>query len=102
MSDAFFQIAEPGESKAKDACAVGRVVGIDLGTTNSLVASVVAGVPRSFPVEAGGDLLLPSVVEYFSDGRVLVGKEAMAHAPERPRDVIVSVKRFMGRGPDDP
>ena len=101
MSGGLFQIAEPGESRMKEACAL-PVVGIDLGTTNSLIATVTAGAPRCLDVDAEGGKLLPSVVEYFENSRVTVGKAAMADAANRPHDTIVSVKRFMGRGPDDP
>ncbi len=99
MSGGLFEIAEPGESRVKEACA-GRVVGIDLGTTNSLVATVREGNPVCLDVDDAGGKLLPSVVEYFPD-RVVVGREAFADAAARPRDTIVSVKRFMGRGPED-
>ncbi|MCA9674347.1 MAG: Hsp70 family protein, partial [Myxococcales bacterium] len=94
------QIAEPGESQIKEACRK-RVVGIDLGTTNSLVAHVVDGTPT---VITGGDAtagddaaLVPSIVHYGADG-VVVGHRAAELAAEHPRDTIVSVKRFVGRG----
>ncbi|MDQ3340714.1 MAG: Fe-S protein assembly chaperone HscA [Myxococcota bacterium] len=90
----LFQIAEPGESKVKEACKP-RVVGIDLGTTNSLVAHV----EDSSPVVLGG--LLPSVVYYDRDGSTLVGKEAQAHAIDSPKDTLASVKRLIGRGVKD-
>nr|WP_242544780.1 Fe-S protein assembly chaperone HscA [Corallococcus sp. NCSPR001] len=80
----------------------GHVVGIDLGTTHSLVASVSQGKPRCVPVDEGDSLLLPSVVHYGKDGGVLVGVRARKLAAEAPTDTIVSVKRFMGRSPDDP
>ncbi|HWM85453.1 MAG TPA: Fe-S protein assembly chaperone HscA [Kofleriaceae bacterium] len=94
----LFQIAEPGESHAPRKCAT-RAVGIDLGTTNSLVAVVDNGAPR---VLRGGEAsgLLPSVVSYQADG-VRVGEAARRLAAERPRDTIASVKRFMGRSPAD-
>jgi molecular chaperone HscA len=79
----------------------GQAVGIDLGTTNSLVASVVQGKPRCVPVDEGDSLLLPSVVHYAKDGGVVVGARARRLAPEHPTDTISSVKRFMGRSPDD-
>ncbi|MBZ4422755.1 Fe-S protein assembly chaperone HscA [Myxococcus sp. RHSTA-1-4] len=79
----------------------GQAVGIDLGTTNSLVASVVHGKPRCVPVDEGDSLLLPSVVHYAKDGGVVVGARARRLAPEHPTDTISSVKRFMGRSPDD-
>nr|WP_255671842.1 Fe-S protein assembly chaperone HscA [Corallococcus sp. AS-1-6] len=80
----------------------GHVVGIDLGTTHSLVASVSQGKPRCVPVDEGDSLLLPSVVHYGKDGGVVVGVRARKLAAEAPTDTIVSVKRFMGRSPDDP
>jgi molecular chaperone HscA len=76
-------------------------VGIDLGTTNSLVAFVREGRPECV-VDCDGRSLLPSVVHYGPGGRVEVGAEAARRAPEHPRETIVSVKRFMGRGADDP
>nr|WP_227027127.1 Fe-S protein assembly chaperone HscA [Corallococcus soli] len=79
----------------------GHAVGIDLGTTHSLVASVAQGKPRCVPVDDGDSLLLPSVVHYGKDGGVVVGARARALAAGAPTDTIASVKRFMGRGPDD-
>lgn len=76
-------------------------IGIDLGTTNSLVAWVANGKPQSI-LDCDNDALVPSVVAYTADGRVLVGKAARAMALLHPRETIVSVKRFMGRGGDDP
>jgi molecular chaperone HscA len=100
MAEALFQIAEPGESRPKRACRT-RAVGIDLGTTNSLVAVVERGAPVALPDESGS-LLLPSVVYYAADGGVVVGVDARDRlAPDFPRDTIGSVKRFMGRGPKD-
>jgi molecular chaperone HscA len=77
-----------------------RPVGIDLGTTNSLVAYVKNERPVAI-ADCNGQALLPSVVSYAGD-QVQVGEDAKRIAPEHPRDVIVSVKRFMGRGADDP
>jgi molecular chaperone HscA len=100
MAEALFQIAEPGESRGKHACRT-RAVGIDLGTTNSLVAIVDAGRPTALADEHG-DAIVPSVVHYAADGRVVVGADARDRlAPEFPRDTIASVKRFMGRGRRD-
>jgi molecular chaperone HscA len=76
-------------------------VGIDLGTTNSLVAWVDHCTARTIPVDHGSPLL-PSVVHYAEGGAVIVGSTAQAMAPEFPRETVVSVKRFMGRGGDDP
>lgn len=95
----LFQIAEPGESRAKDACK-GRVVGIDLGTTNSLVAVVMDGDPRCL-LDDDGHALVPSVVRYRAGGPPLVGRLARAQAATAPHDTIASVKRLMGRGPAD-
>ena len=89
----LLQIAEPGESKVKEACKA-RVVGIDLGTTNSLVAHVA----DADPAVIGG--LVPSVV-YYGRESTLVGAEAQAHAIEEPRQTLASVKRLIGRGMKD-
>jgi molecular chaperone HscA len=94
----LMQIAEPGESKIKEACKP-RVVGIDLGTTNSLVAHVADASPEV--LTGGGDPLVPSVVHYASDGGVIVGRAAQARALDAPRDTIASVKRLIGRGVRD-
>ena len=95
----LYDIAEPGESKEKEACA-GRAIGIDLGTTNSLVATVRDASPVSL-LDEKGRALLPSAVRYRSDGAPVVGHEALRDAATWPHDTIVSVKRFMGRGPKD-
>src|SRR5262252_3864221 len=100
MADALFQISEPGESRPKHACRT-RAVGIDLGTTNSLIAIVDGGKPAAL-TDAQGEAIVPSVVHYAGDGGVVVGAEARDRlAPEFPRDTIASVKRFMGRGRRD-
>ncbi len=100
MAEALFQISEPGQSRVKHACRT-RAVGIDLGTTNSLVAIVDGGKPICL-TDDRGDSLIPSVVHYAADGTVIVGAEARDRlAPQFPRDTIASVKRFMGRGPRD-
>ena len=102
MSGGFLEISEPGASRVKEKCATdARVVGIDLGTTNSLVATVIDGAVLCIPVDDEGGRLLPSVVEYFPDRPPVVGAVAMADAAARPKDTIVSAKRFMGRGPGD-
>jgi molecular chaperone HscA len=102
MAEALYEIAEPGESRKKEACppTQARAVGIDLGTTNSLVAIVSEGQPRCLP-DAEGRALLPSAVRYRQGGTPVVGHAALAEAAQHPRDTIVSVKRFMGRGPRD-
>ncbi|MGE3161011.1 MAG: Fe-S protein assembly chaperone HscA [Burkholderiales bacterium] len=92
---ALLQIAEPGESRAPHEHRL--AVGIDLGTTNSLVATVRSGVPVVLS-DAQGRALLPSVVRYLADGRLDVGYAAQARQAEDPRNAIASVKRFMGRG----
>jgi molecular chaperone HscA len=94
---ALLQIAEPGQSTAPHQHRL--AAGIDLGTTNSLVASVRSGEPVTLP-DAEGRHLLPSVVRYLPDG-VLVGYEAKAAATQDPLNTIASVKRLMGRGLND-
>jgi molecular chaperone HscA len=95
---ALLQIAEPGLSPAPHERR--PAVGIDLGTTNSLVAAVRSGVPAVLP-DAQGRALLPSIVRYRADARVEVGHAAQARQSEDPRNTIVSVKRYMGRGLKD-
>ncbi len=94
----LMQIAEPGQSTQKEACKL-RVVGIDLGTTNSLVAHVADSSPAVIGGEGGP--LVPSVVHYAADGSVVVGRAAQAHAIDSPRDTLASVKRLIGRGAKD-
>jgi molecular chaperone HscA len=94
----LMQIAEPGESKVKEACKP-RVVGIDLGTTNSLVAHVADANPEV--IGGPGGPLVPSVVHYAADGGVVVGRPAQALALEAPLDTLASVKRLIGRGAGD-
>jgi len=95
---ALLQIAEPGQSAAPHERRL--AVGIDLGTTNSLVAAVRSGIP-SVLADAQGRALLPSVVRYLADGRVEVGYAAQARQSDDPRNTVVSVKRYMGRGLKD-
>ncbi len=76
-----------------------RIVGIDLGTTNSLVAYMEGGFPRVIP-DAEGHILLPSVVAFTADG-VLVGDAAKRQLVRNPARTIYSVKRFMGKGYED-
>ena len=92
----LMQIAEPGQSTIKEACKA-RVVGIDLGTTNSLVAHVA----DSSPAVLGDDPLLPSVVFYGKGGEIVVGRAAQARALEAPKETLASVKRLIGRGLTD-
>src|SRR5210317_1214055 len=95
---ALLQIAEPGQSPLPHQ--VKLAVGIDLGTTNSLVATVRGGRATVLPDEQGV-AMLPSVVNYSEQGTPLVGRGAQAMSADHPSDTLVSVKRFMGRGRDD-
>ncbi len=95
---ALLQIAEPGESAAPHEHKL--AVGIDLGTTNSLVATVRSGLTVVLNDELGRPLL-PSVVRYGKAGEVEVGYEAQRQQSVDARNTIVSVKRFMGRGKAD-
>jgi len=96
---ALLQIAEPGLSTAPHEHRL--AVGIDLGTTNSLVATVRNGMAVVLN-DAHGRPLLPSVVRFpSSDGPTVVGYEAQAKCAEDPHNTIVSAKRFMGRGLKD-
>jgi molecular chaperone HscA len=76
-------------------------IGIDLGTTHSLVAYMVDGRPECV-LDCDQSPLLPSVVHYLEHGGVMVGTEAKGKAALHPRETLVSAKRFMGRGADDP
>ena len=76
-------------------------IGIDLGTTNSIVAYVSDGSPVAL-LTCDGVPLLPSVVYYAPEGGVSVGRAAVSHALAEPQRTLASVKRFMGRGADDP
>ncbi|MBZ0091052.1 MAG: Fe-S protein assembly chaperone HscA [Sulfuricellaceae bacterium] len=95
---ALLQIAEPGLSTAPHQHRL--AVGIDLGTTNSLVATVRSGISVVLN-DADGHPLLPSVVRYQADYRVQTGYPAQAMQSIDPHNTIVSVKRFMGRGVKD-
>src|SRR5882724_8622599 len=95
---ALLQISEPGQSPAPHEQRL--AVGIDLGTTNSLVATVRSGVPVVLP-DANGRPLLPSIVRYLKNGKTEIGYAAQARQAEDPKNTIVSVKRFMGRGLKD-
>ncbi|MCB1906643.1 MAG: Fe-S protein assembly chaperone HscA [Rhodocyclaceae bacterium] len=92
---ALLQLSEPGMSAAPHQHRL--AVGIDLGTTNSLVATVRNGIAVCLN-DAEGRAMLPSVVRYRADGGVTVGREAMQAQTVDPRNTITSVKRFMGRG----
>ncbi len=95
---ALLQIAEPGQSPLPHS--VKRAVGIDLGTTNSLVATVRGGRTAALP-DHDGAVMLPSVVNYSDPGHPLVGSAALERASAHPADTLMSVKRFMGRGSED-
>ena len=95
---ALFQIAEPGESAAPHEHKL--AIGIDLGTTNSLVATVRSGMSVVLNDEQGRPLL-PSIVRYREDGTTEVGYDAQTRQAVDPKNTIVSVKRFMGRGLKD-
>src|SRR6185503_668607 len=79
-------------------CVMARVVGIDLGTTNSLVAVLEDGVPRCLPNPETGEVLLPSAVTFVPGNEIVVGRAAKELAAELPFDTVLSVKRFMGLG----
>ena len=90
------------------ACAVARggkkpevVVGIDLGTTNSAVAYIENGKPRTIP-NSERERITPSIVTFLPDGEVLVGKPAKRVAAQHPTDTFYSVKRLIGRPFSDP
>ncbi|KAF4516625.1 hypothetical protein B566_EDAN003373 [Ephemera danica] len=95
---ALFQISEPGESAVPHEHKL--AVGIDLGTTNSLVATVRSGMSVCLNDEHGRPLL-PSIVRYHADNSIEVGYDAQMHQAVDPKNTIVSVKRFMGRGLGD-
>lgn len=92
---ALLQISEPGG--APDPHQRRISVGIDLGTTHSLVAAVRNGVAECLP-DAAGRVILPSAVRYLAEGRRKIGADALADAALDPCNTIVSVKRLMGRG----
>ena len=92
---ALLQISEPGMSTAPHQHRL--AVGIDLGTTNSLVATVRNSIPEVLNDEEGHSLL-PSVVRYLPNGHANIGYKALAAQTTDPKNTIVSVKRFMGRG----
>jgi len=94
---ALLQISEPGQASAPHQHKL--AVGIDLGTTNSLVASVRSGVAETLPSKTG-EHLLPSVVHYATDGP-LVGSPAVLKAVDDAENTMVSIKRFMGRSLKD-
>ncbi len=91
---AFLQISEPGESPEPHTRRL--AVGIDLGTTNSLVATIRNAVPECLP-DGDGFTMLPSAVQYAEGGAIVVGHEALMHRGSDALNTITSVKRFMGR-----
>jgi molecular chaperone HscA len=95
---ALLQISEPGHTPDPHKRRV--AVGIDLGTTHSLVASVRSGVAECLPDEQG-HVILPSVVRYLANGGRQIGREAQAAQSSDPENTIASVKRFMGRSVRD-
>ncbi|MBP0596585.1 Fe-S protein assembly chaperone HscA [Herbaspirillum sp. LeCh32-8] len=95
---ALLQISEPGMSTAPHQRRL--AVGIDLGTTNSLVATVRNSIPEVL-ADDDGRVLLPSVVRYLPNGHANIGYKAQAAQTTDPRNTIVSVKRFMGRSLKD-
>lgn len=94
---ALLQIAEPGQSTAPHQHRL--AVGIDLGTTNSLVATVRSGVANTLADEQSRHSL-PSIVRYTDDA-IQVGAEAESYSAQDPQNTIISVKRFMGRSLSD-
>jgi molecular chaperone HscA len=95
---ALLQIAEPGQSAKPHQRKL--AVGIDLGTTHSLVASVRSGQAETLP-NSLGEHLLPSVVRYLADDAPQVGTKAQAHLVNDAANTVMSVKRLMGRGIED-
>ena len=95
---ALLQISEPGQTPDPHQRRI--AVGIDLGTTHSLVASVRNGISECLP-DGDGRVILPSVVRYLDADRRQIGFDALAAQVEDPRNTISSVKRLMGRGIDD-
>lgn len=95
---ALLQIAEPGQSPVPHQRKL--AVGIDLGTTNSLVAAVRHSVPEVLP-DAQGHHLIPSAVYHAGPDQTLVGRAALAQQEEHPLDTLVSIKRLMGKSLGD-
>ena len=92
---ALLQISEPGQSPNPHERRI--AVGIDLGTTHSLVAAVRNGVAECLP-DGQGRVILPSVVRYLPNGGRAIGFDAQGAQAEDPENTIASAKRFMGRG----
>ncbi|MCW5749679.1 MAG: Fe-S protein assembly chaperone HscA [Alphaproteobacteria bacterium] len=96
----ILEIHEPGETPLPHAEDRRPAVGIDLGTTNSLVALSQDQKPEVL-CDPDGSAMVPSVVAYSGTGEVLVGEAARRHLLEEPDLVVSSIKRLMGRGPED-
>ena len=94
---ALLQIAEPGQSTAPHQHRI--AIGIDLGTTHSLVATVLSGKPKVLQDDKDR-VLLPSIVHYAKDSTTF-GYEAKPFMMTDPKNTVVSVKRFMGRSQAD-
>lgn len=92
----LLQISEPKKPSSPI-----QAVGIDLGTTHSLVAAMLQGQPTCLVADEENALLLPSVVHYSANGSVVVGKYAKQLASQFPEDTLSSVKRFMGKSQSD-
>jgi molecular chaperone HscA len=95
---ALLQIAEPGQSTVPHQRRL--AVGIDLGTTHSLVAAVRSGSAEILP-NLQGERLIPSAVRYGKEGLLSVGSAALSAVAEDPLNTLVSLKRLMGRGKAD-
>ena len=95
---ALLQISEPGQAPDPHARRIG--IGIDLGTTHSLVASVRSGIAECLP-DHESRVILPSAVRYLPQGRREIGHQALSSQSSDPTNTIVSVKRFMGRALKD-
>lgn len=95
----LLQIAEPNQSTTPHQHRFG--LGIDLGTTRSLIAVVRSGKAQVLEAHKSADTLLPSVVYYPSTGTPLVGSEALERLSDDPKNTIISAKRFMGRSQAD-
>ncbi|MDP4300872.1 Fe-S protein assembly chaperone HscA [Leptothrix discophora] len=91
---ALLQISEPGQTPDPHQRRI--AVGIDLGTTHSLVAAIRHGVPECLP-DSAGRVILPSAVRYLEGGKRSIGASALAAQAEDPHNTLVSVKRFIGR-----
>src|SRR3954463_15693722 len=91
----LLQISEPGASPDPHQRRI--AVGVDLGTTHSLVAAIRNGVAECLP-DRDGQVLLPSALRYLAHGTTRIGSAALEGSVVDPHNTVVSVKRFMGRG----